>query len=85
MGRLRDQVSKLQLTLAAAASICYAVGYPLGVVARSAVGWILVTTGGAFLAGLGIVTVRRIHAQSASSATAPSTHPDSATREQSRE
>jgi hypothetical protein len=58
---LRGQVSRLQLILLAATVICYAVGYPLGIVGRSVFGWVLVTLGGVFLIALGTVTVRRIH------------------------
>jgi hypothetical protein len=61
MGRLREHVSRLQMMLLAATAICYAVGYPLGIVGRSVFGWVLVTVGGVLLLTLGTVTVRRIH------------------------
>ncbi len=67
-GRFRDQVSKLQLFLFAAAAASYAVGYPLGLASHLAVGWVLVTLGGVFLVALGTVTVRRMNTDAKSSA-----------------
>ncbi len=50
-----------QAILAAAAALCYAVGYPLAIVAHWPVGWIFVTVGGILLMALAFVTIRRIH------------------------
>jgi hypothetical protein len=61
MHKLRDHVNNVQVILLGAALVCYAAGYPLGIVSHSAIGWVLVTLGGVFLVALGTVTVRRIH------------------------
>lgn len=50
-----------QRTLLLATVLCYLVGYPLALTVAPAVGWTLVTIGGLFLLGLGVVTIRRIH------------------------
>jgi hypothetical protein len=52
---------RAQLVTGGAAVACYAVGYPLGIVGGSGVGWVLVSLGGFFLLGCGALTVRRIH------------------------
>ena len=46
--------------LALASALCYAVGYPVALAADQQWGWLLVTLGGALLAALVVVTVRRI-------------------------
>lgn len=85
VGKLRDQVTKLQLMLAAGVAICYGVGYPLGLIANSVVGWFLVTLGGFFLVALGTVIVRRIHQGSASGRTDAGSIPDPSPRAPSAE
>lgn len=49
------------LILLAATGVCYAVGYPLALVAGSPVGWVLVTLGGPLLIAVGVVAIRRLH------------------------
>lgn len=44
--------------LAAATGACYAVGYPLALVAGSPAGWLLVGLGGVLLLALGAAVVR---------------------------
>jgi hypothetical protein len=56
----RPQPTRAQLVTGAAALLCYAVGYPVALVAHSGVGWVFVSVGGVFLLALGVVTVRRI-------------------------
>ena len=51
---------RTQVRLAIACIACYAVGYPVAILAHSGVGWVLVTVGGVLLLALGVVTVRRI-------------------------
>jgi hypothetical protein len=46
--------------LAVASALCYAVGYPVALVADQPWGWVLVTLGGVLLAALVVVTVRRV-------------------------
>lgn len=53
--------SGIQSVLIAGAGLCYLVGYPVALMAYPAVGWSLVTLGGAFLFALGVVTIRRVH------------------------
>jgi hypothetical protein len=53
--------SGAQSAMAIAAGLCYLVGYPVAIVAHSAVGWVFVTVGGAFLLALGVITIRRVH------------------------
>jgi hypothetical protein len=53
-----------QLAIGSSALLCYAVGYPLALLTGSvgaAIGWTLVTLGGVFLLGLGVVTIQRVH------------------------
>jgi hypothetical protein len=66
------RLTRAQVVLGAATIFCYAIGYPLAVVAHIVVGWAFVTIGGAFLLALGAVTIRRIDRSSrtGSSATA---------------
>lgn len=85
MGKFRDQVTNQQLMLAAGVVICYGVGYPLGLIADSVIGWLLVTLGGFFLVALGTVTVRRIHKGTASGRTDAGSIPDSSPRAPSAE
>ncbi|MEO6821055.1 MAG: hypothetical protein ABI468_00700 [Candidatus Nanopelagicales bacterium] len=54
--------TRVQVLLAAAMFASYAVGYPVAIVADSAIGWLLVMLGGVFLMLLVGVTVRRITA-----------------------
>ena len=58
--RPRPQPTRSQLVTGAAALLCYAVGYPVALLAHSGVGWVFVSAGGVFLLALGVVTVRRI-------------------------
>jgi type VI protein secretion system component VasK len=72
--------TRTQLRLGVASALCYAVGYPLALVADSPWGWLLVTLGGVLLAALVVVTVRRIDRSSRSLAAdepgaAPSSSP----------
>jgi hypothetical protein len=53
--------SGTQSVLIAAAGLCYLIGYPVALMADPAIGWTLVTLGGAFLFALGVVTIRRVH------------------------
>jgi len=43
-----------------ASAFCYAIGYPVALVANAPWGWVLVTIGGVLLFWLIIVTIRRI-------------------------
>ncbi len=61
MRQTRPTLTRGQAWLLAVTVLCYAVGYPLGIVLDSAVGWVLVSLGGLGLLALGVVTVRRIH------------------------
>ena len=60
--------TRTQVSLGVASALCYATGYPLALVADSPWGWLLVTLGGVLLAGLVVVTVRRIDRSSRSRA-----------------
>ncbi len=51
---------RLQVRLGIASALCYAVGYPVAIAADQQWGWLLVTLGGVLLAGLVVVTVRRV-------------------------
>jgi hypothetical protein len=55
------RATRSQATWGIAALGCYAVGYPLALVADQGLGWVLVMLGGVCLLGLGVVTIRRIH------------------------
>ncbi len=44
--------------LAAATAACYAIGYPVALVAGSPLGWVLVGLGGVLLLALGAAVVR---------------------------
>jgi hypothetical protein len=52
--------TRLQWWLIAAIVGCYGVGYPLALVGRSGLGWVLVGIGGLPLMALAVVTVLRI-------------------------
>lgn len=56
--------TRTQQWLILATVVCYAIGYPLALLAHSVAGWLLVTVGGIPLIALGVVTVRRIHLSS---------------------
>ena len=56
----RITLTRTQKSLLCATVLCYAVGYPLGIVLDSVVGWILVSLGGVGLLALGVITIRRI-------------------------
>ncbi len=58
--------TRTQTRLGIAVLICYAIGYPVALVADSPVGWVFVTVGGVFLLWLGVVTVRRMHSDAPS-------------------
>lgn len=58
--------SGAQSVLAVAAGLCYVVGYPVALLAHSAVGWVFVTLGGVLLLALGVLTIRRVHRASQS-------------------
>ena len=60
--RLRDSArpTRAQIVLAAISALCYALGYPIALVANSPWGWLLVTLGGVVLVALLVVTIRRI-------------------------
>ena len=49
-----------QWVLACVSAACYALGYPIALIADNPLGWLLVTLGGVVLAALLVVTVRRI-------------------------
>ncbi|HEV7210754.1 MAG TPA: hypothetical protein VGN47_03465 [Blastococcus sp.] len=51
------------LALGIATVLCYAIGYPLALIAHSTVGWVLVFLGGPLLLTLGVLTIRRIAAR----------------------
>ena len=53
--------TRAQALLGVGSAVCYAVGYPLALVADLSWGWLLVMLGGLLLIGLGAVTVARIH------------------------
>ena len=53
--------TRAQKWLVVVTVLCYAVGYPLGIVLDSAFGWVLVSLGGLGLLALGVVTVRRVN------------------------
>lgn len=57
-----------QRSLLIATVLCYLVGYPVALTVAPAIGWTLVMLGGLCLMGLGVVTIRRVHAQSGRSA-----------------
>jgi hypothetical protein len=46
--------------LGCVSAACYALGYPIALIADNPLGWVLVTLGGVVLAALLVVTVRRI-------------------------
>ena len=64
----KARMTRAQVVLAACMLLCYGIGYPLALIGHSPTGWLLVTFGGVFLIALGIITVRRIHRSSESSA-----------------
>lgn len=47
--------------LLGAAALCYLIGYPLALMAHSAIGWVFVFLGGPLLIASGVVTIRRVH------------------------
>jgi len=49
-----------QLVLGLLSALCYAIGYPVALIANSPFGWVLVTLGGFLLFALIFMTVRRI-------------------------
>jgi fatty acid desaturase len=53
--------NRTQAWSAAATLLSYAVGYPLALVADSALGWVLVMLGGVFLLAFICFTVARVH------------------------
>jgi hypothetical protein len=52
--------NRSQWALGGASAACYALGYPIALIADNPLGWVLVTMGGVLLAILLAVTVRRI-------------------------
>jgi hypothetical protein len=48
------------MRLGIASALCYAIGYPVALVANQPWGWLLVTLGGVLLLWLGVVTIRRV-------------------------
>ncbi|MGH8889268.1 MAG: hypothetical protein ACRDV3_05825 [Acidothermaceae bacterium] len=52
--------TQAQIALGVATILCYAIGYPVAILAHSVIGWLFVTIGGVFLLALGVITVRRI-------------------------
>jgi cyanate permease len=57
----RERPQRRLVVLLAATALCYAIGYPLALVAHSAVGWAFVALGGPLLIALGVVVIRRVH------------------------
>ncbi len=57
----RGRADRALWLLIAATAVCYAVGYPLALIAGSAIGWIFVTLGGPLLIAVLILVIRRIH------------------------
>ena len=49
-----------QWMLGGLSAACYALGYPIALIADNPLGWVLVTLGGVVLAALMVVTVRRM-------------------------
>ena len=58
------RLERPQQSLLLATVLCYLFGYPLALTMAPAIGWTLVTIGGLFLLSLGVVTIRRVHADS---------------------
>ena len=50
---------RLLWILGCATVLCYAIGYPLALLARSSVGWVFVTLGGPLLVAFVVVVIRR--------------------------
>jgi hypothetical protein len=63
--------SRRQWQLTVTMMLCYAVGYPLALTVAPVIGWSLVTIGGLFLFGLGVVTINRVHHQEDETFTRP--------------
>jgi hypothetical protein len=61
MAATREHPQRRFAALLAATALCYAIGYPLALVAHSAVGWVFVTLGGPLLIAVGVVVIRRVH------------------------
>ncbi|MEO6700855.1 MAG: hypothetical protein ABI140_19725 [Jatrophihabitantaceae bacterium] len=57
--QLRPNRAQWWLILTTAA--CYAVGYPVALLAHTLFGWLLVSVGGLLLMVLALVTVSRVH------------------------
>jgi hypothetical protein len=53
--------NRTQWALIVAAVVCYGVGYPVGLLAHSVVGWVFVSLGGVVLIVLAGVTIARVH------------------------
>lgn len=64
----QSRLAPRQRSLLIATVLCYLVGYPLALTVAPAIGWTLVMLGGLFLLSLGVVTIRRVHAESGRSA-----------------
>jgi len=58
--RALTRPNRRQVLLFLASAFCYAIGYPVALVANAPWGWVLVTIGGVLLFWLIIVTIRRI-------------------------
>jgi len=58
------RVSRRLRVLLVATALCYAIGYPLALGARSNVGWIFVGLGGPLLIALLITVIQRVHIDS---------------------
>jgi hypothetical protein len=61
VNRLPTAPNRTQMRLIVAVALCYLVGYPIALVAKSPIGWVLVTLGGLFLFALAGVTIARVH------------------------
>jgi hypothetical protein len=57
----RDRADRALWLLIAATALCYAIGYPLAMIAGSDVGWIFVTLGGPLLIAVLVLLIRRAH------------------------
>lgn len=51
---------RLLWALVAATALCYVIGYPLALIGKSSVGWVLVTLGGPLLAAVVWQVIRRV-------------------------
>jgi hypothetical protein len=57
----RGRADRTLWLLIAATALCYAIGYPLALIAGSNVGWIFVALGGPLLIAVLVLLIRRIH------------------------